>query len=74
MRVEDDADLPAKVAEFLAKPGPGLLDVMVAKQELAMPPKIKVEHAKGFSVYMMRAILSGRGEELVELTKTNWLR
>ncbi|WP_319499178.1 ubiquinone-dependent pyruvate dehydrogenase [uncultured Cohaesibacter sp.] len=74
MRVDDDADLPAKVAEFLAKPGPGLLDVMVAKQELAMPPKIKVEHAKGFSVYMMRAILSGRGEELVELTKTNWLR
>nr|WP_319516158.1 ubiquinone-dependent pyruvate dehydrogenase [uncultured Cohaesibacter sp.] len=74
MRVEDDAELPAKMEEFLAKPGPGLMDVMVAKQELAMPPKIKVEQAKGFSVYMMRAILSGRGEELVELTKTNWLR
>nr|WP_321483726.1 ubiquinone-dependent pyruvate dehydrogenase [uncultured Cohaesibacter sp.] len=74
MRVEDDSELPAKMEEFLAKPGPGLMDVMVAKQELAMPPKIKVEQAKGFSVYMMRAILSGRGEELVELTKTNWLR
>ncbi|WP_321338710.1 ubiquinone-dependent pyruvate dehydrogenase [uncultured Cohaesibacter sp.] len=74
MRVADDSELPAKMEEFLAKPGPGLMDVMVAKQELAMPPKIKVEQAKGFSVYMMRAILSGRGEELVELTKTNWLR
>ena len=74
MRVDDDKELPAAIDAFLAKPGPGLLDVTVAKQELAMPPKIKMEQAKGFSVYMMRAILSGRGEELVELTRTNWLR
>lgn len=45
---------------------------MTAKQELAMPPQITLEQAKGFSLYMMRAILSGRGDELIELAKTNW--
>ena len=74
IRVEDDAELPAALDRFLATPGPALLDVLTAKQELAMPPKISMEQAKGFSVYMMRAILNGRGDELVELTRTNWLR
>ena len=57
--------------EALETPGPVLVDVMTAKQELAMPPQITMEQAKGFSLYMMRAILNGRGDELVQLTKTN---
>ncbi|VEA72852.1 Pyruvate dehydrogenase [ubiquinone] [Serratia rubidaea] len=47
---------------------------MTAKQELAMPPQIKFEQAKGFSLYMLRAIINGRGDEVVELAKTNWRR
>lgn len=39
-----------------------------------MPPKITLEHARGFGVYMMRAILNGRGDELVEIAKTDWGR
>lgn len=38
------------------------------------PPQIKLEQAKGFSLYMLRAIISGRGDEVIELAKTNWLR
>ncbi|WP_176085923.1 ubiquinone-dependent pyruvate dehydrogenase [Martelella sp. HB161492] len=72
IKVEDAKALPAAIDEMLATPGPVLLDVMTAKQELVMPPQITLEHAKGFSLYMMRAILNGRGDELVELTKTNW--
>lgn len=45
-----------------------------ASEELAMPPQIKLEQAKGFSLYMLRAIISGRGDEVIELAKTNWLR
>ena len=36
-----------------------------------MPPTIELSHAKGFSPYMLRAILSGRGDEIVELARTN---
>jgi len=36
-----------------------------------MPPKIEFAHAKGFSLYMLRAILNGRGDEILELAKTN---
>ena len=44
------------------------------QEELAIPPQIKLEQAKGFSLYMLRAIISGRGDEVIELAKTNWLR
>ena len=54
--------------------GPVLVDVVVAKEELAIPPQIMLEQAKGFSLYMLRAIISGRGDEVIELAKTNWLR
>jgi len=74
IRVEKASDLDAALQEMLAHPGPALLDVVTAKQELAMPPQIKFEQAKGFSLYMLRAIINGRGDEVVELAKTNWLR
>jgi pyruvate dehydrogenase (quinone) len=35
---------------------------------------LKLEHAKGFSLYMMKAIINGQGDELVALSKTNWFR
>ncbi|MTJ81268.1 MAG: ubiquinone-dependent pyruvate dehydrogenase [Telmatospirillum sp.] len=73
-RVVDPADLPGAIDAFLAEPGPAMLDVLTAKQELVMPPQVKLEHAKGFSLYMMRAILNGRGDELMELTRTNLVR
>jgi pyruvate dehydrogenase (quinone) len=47
--------------------------VVTAKQELVMPPAIKLEQAKGFSLYMLKAVMSGRGDEVIELAKTNWL-
>jgi pyruvate dehydrogenase (quinone) len=42
--------------------------------ELAMPPKITAEMAKGFTLYMMKAVMNGRGDEVVELAKSNLLR
>ncbi len=41
-----------------------VLPTVVAKEELAIPPQIKLEQAKGFSLYMLRAIISGRGDEV----------
>lgn len=74
IRVEASTDLDGALREAFAHPGPALVDVVTAKQELVMPPKIKADQAKGFSLYMLKAIISGRGDEVVELAKTNFFR
>lgn len=74
IRVEKATDLDAALQEAFAHDGPVLVDVITATEELAMPPEIKLEQAKGFSLYMLRAVMNGRGNEVVELAKTNWLR
>ncbi|MCU5774996.1 ubiquinone-dependent pyruvate dehydrogenase [Erwiniaceae bacterium BAC15a-03b] len=74
IRVEKASEVDAALEQAFAHDGPVLVDVITASEELAMPPQIKMEQAKGFSLYMLRAIISGRGDEVVELAKTNWLR
>jgi len=74
IRVSESAVLEGALREALAHPGPVLVDVITAKQELVMPPKIQLEQAKGFSLYMLKAIMSGRGDEVIELAQTNWRR
>ena len=71
IRVERSDQVEAALREAFAHPGPALVDVTTAKQELVMPPKIKAEQAKGFSLFMLKAILNGRGDEIVELARTN---
>jgi pyruvate dehydrogenase (quinone) len=71
VRVTDPSELEAAVKEVLAHPGPALLDVVTARTELVVPPKIDLEQMKGFTLYMAKAIISGRGDEVVELAKTN---
>jgi pyruvate dehydrogenase (quinone) len=74
IRVEDPAELEGAVSRALAHHGPVLLDVLTNPQELSMPPKIALEQAYGFSLFMLKAVLSGRGSELLELAKTNIFR
>ncbi|MTD40560.1 ubiquinone-dependent pyruvate dehydrogenase [Erwinia sp. CPCC 100877] len=74
IRVEKASELDAALTKAFNTDGPVLVDVTVAKEELAIPPQIELEQAKGFSLYMLRAIISGRGDEVVELAKTNWFR
>jgi pyruvate dehydrogenase (quinone) len=74
VRVEDPGELAGAVQGALAHDGPALLDVVVNRQELAMPPTIELEQAKGFTLYMMHAVLSGRGDEILDLAKTNLWR
>lgn len=74
IRVEKPGELDAALNQAFKTDGPVLVDVVVAKEELAIPPQIKLEQAKGFSLYMLRAIINGRGDEVLELAKTNWFR
>ncbi|HXH15702.1 MAG TPA: ubiquinone-dependent pyruvate dehydrogenase [Sphingomonas sp.] len=71
VRVTDPGEVEAGVREVLAHPGPALLDAVTARTELSMPPTITLEQMKGFTLYMAKAIISGRGDEVVELGKTN---
>lgn len=72
--VERASALPEALQQAFAHAGPVVVNVITARDELVMPPKIKMEQAKGFSLYMLRAIMNGRGDEVVELAKTNWFR
>ncbi len=74
IRLEDAGELEEGIAESLALDGPVLVDVVVNRTELAMPPSITVEMAKGFTLYMVKAILSGRGDEVIDLARTNLWR
>ncbi len=70
-RVERSKDLPKAVKEFLAHDGPAILDVTTERQELSMPPAISAAQAKGFALFAIRTVLSGRGTELIDLARTN---
>lgn len=67
------SDLRPALTRFLAHDGPALININVQRQELSMPPTINIEEAKGFGLYLIRAVLSGRGDEVIDLAETNFL-
>jgi len=73
-RIEDPAAVDESIAAALAHPGPVLVDAVVNRTELAMPPSVTLEMAKGFTLYMLKAVISGRGDEVVDLALTNLWR
>jgi pyruvate dehydrogenase (quinone) len=74
IRIEDPGEVESGIAAALAYDGPVLVDAVVNRSELAMPPSITLEMAKGFTLYMVKAILSGRGDEVIDLARTNLWR
>ena len=69
------ANTPDEVEPMLARAlnynGPALIEIPVARQELSMPPTITYQEAKGFGLFMLRAVLNGRGNEVIDLAKVN---
>jgi pyruvate dehydrogenase (quinone) len=74
IRIEDPGKVGDAIGAALAHDGPVLVDAVVNRTELAMPPSITLEMAKGFTLYMVKAIMSGRGDEIIDLAKTNLWR
>ena len=74
IRIEDPGEVDEGIAAALAHDGPVLVDAVVNRAELSMPPSVTVEMAKGFTLFMVKAILSGRGNEVIDLAKTNLWR
>jgi pyruvate dehydrogenase (quinone) len=73
VRVEDPGELEGAIRQVLKHDGPAVLDVVTAKQELSMPPTINADQIKGFSLWVLRAVMSGKGDEVLDLAKTNLL-
>jgi pyruvate dehydrogenase (quinone) len=73
-RVEAPSDLQGAIKAALAHEGPALVDVVSARQELVMPPVTTLAEAKTFGVFALKAVLDGRGAELIDLAEVNLLR
>src|SRR5215471_15668844 len=74
VRIEDPGKVEEGIAAALNHNGPVLVDAVVNRTELAMPPAVTLEMAKGFTLYMVRAVMSGRADELIDLARTNLWR
>jgi pyruvate dehydrogenase (quinone) len=71
VRIERPSELEEGLRAAFAEDGPAVVEVMTVRHELAIPPDITAEQAKGFTLWATRSVLSGRGDEVVEVAKTN---
>jgi pyruvate dehydrogenase (quinone) len=71
VRIEHPSELGEGLWTAFAHDGPAVIEVMSARQELSIPPQITASQAKGFTLWATRSILSGRGDEVIEVAKTN---
>jgi len=74
VRVKDPGQLKSALSTAFAQEGPAVIDVLTDRQELVMPPEIKLEHAKGFSLWMLKAVLNGQANEIVSVARTALIR
>jgi thiamine pyrophosphate-dependent acetolactate synthase large subunit-like protein len=71
--VKSASELPAAVQEWLAQPGPALLGVAVNPLELVKPPFFEAKPVIGMALYSVRAVLNGRGADVLEMVRENFL-
>jgi pyruvate dehydrogenase (quinone) len=71
--VQKASELETAVHEWLAQPGPALLNVHVNPLELVKPPFFQAKPAIGMALYSVRAILNGRGADVLEMARENFL-
>jgi pyruvate dehydrogenase (quinone) len=71
---ETAEDVRPALARAFQHDGPALVEIPVSRQELSMPPTITLEQMKGFSLFALRAVLSGRANEIIDLAEVNLLR
>jgi pyruvate dehydrogenase (quinone) len=71
VRIEHPSELEDGLRTAFEHDGPAIVEVMTVRQELSIPPKITADQASGFTLWATRSILSGRGDEVLEVAKTN---
>lgn len=71
VQVHESDELESALRDAFAHNGPALVEVFTDRQELSMPPAVTVQQMKGFTLYALRTVLSGRGDEILDLARTN---
>ncbi|MFT3742559.1 MAG: ubiquinone-dependent pyruvate dehydrogenase [Gammaproteobacteria bacterium] len=71
IRIEDSDTLYDDLKRAFAHKGPALIDVAVNRTELIIPPSISAEQVVGFSLFMIKAVIDGQGDKVIDLVKTN---
>jgi pyruvate dehydrogenase (quinone) len=71
VRIEHSSELEDGLREGLGHDGASIIEVMAERQELSVPPGITATQAKGFALWATRSVLPGRGDEVLELARTN---
>jgi len=74
IKVEEPENVRSALEKAFAHDGPALVDVVVNRMELSMPPSITVDQAVGFNLWALKAVLSGRADEVIDLAATNLMR
>lgn len=67
--IEKAGELEGAIQEWLAEPGPALLDVKVMPMQLIQPPSpfVSPESVIGMASYSVKAILQGKGGDVWEM-------
>jgi pyruvate dehydrogenase (quinone) len=74
IRLESPDQVEGGIKAALAHSGPVLVDAVVNRAELVMPPAITAEMAKGFTLFMVKAVLNGQANEVIDLAVSNLWR
>jgi pyruvate dehydrogenase (quinone) len=71
VRIEHPNELEDGLREGLSHEGASVIEVMTVRQELSIPPKITFDQAKGFTLWATRSVLSGNGDQVIQVAKSN---
>jgi pyruvate dehydrogenase (quinone) len=71
LRVDQPGELEGALKDAFAHPGPALVDVVTEREEIALPPKISLQQAKGFTLWATRSILNGSGNDVLHVASAN---
>ncbi|HTS35784.1 MAG TPA: pyruvate dehydrogenase [Candidatus Solibacter sp.] len=71
IRIEDPSELRSGLQKGLDYPGPALIDVVTDPNALSMPSHISADQVEGFGVAMMKLVLSGHIDEVVDTIQGN---
>jgi pyruvate dehydrogenase (quinone) len=74
IRVEKPQELEGALSAALRHNGPALVDVVTARQELVLPPKTTLSQAYAFNLFLLKAVMNGRADQLIDLAKVNLWR
>jgi pyruvate dehydrogenase (quinone) len=62
------------IMQALTYDGPALVEIVVNRQELILPPTISLDQMTGFGLFMLKSLLSGHGDDIIDLAKINLFR